>query len=351
MSISAFGKRRSRRGLPSAPSAGVAGPLLLDGGVGHEWKRRHGDESFLGGCLACGRDPAGVTAVHAAFFDAGAALATTNSFVATPHHVRREAAGGEDYVALARAAARCALAAKRGGDGRLVAGSLPPLGECYAARGGERSSSSDDERVYEALATALADEGVDVLLAETLSSSAEAVAALRGAAFPEAPPVWCCLTLADDASARLRSGEALGDALRVVVAAARDAAGARLEGIGVNCCSPAAVDAALPVVAAAAAAAGGLEVVVYANAFQGTTSAWLASVGRPDCCAGPGALHDAADYDDDGVMTPGAYAARCVAWRDAGATVIGGCCGVTPSHVRAVRDALADEAIVVKLPT
>ena len=96
---------------------------------------------------------------------------------------------------------------------------------------------------------------------------------------------------------------------------------------------------------------GGLEVVVYANAFRGTTSAWLASVGRPDCCAGLGALHDAADYDDDGVMTPGAYAARCVAWRDAGATVIGGCCGVTPSHVRAVRDALADEAIVVKLPT
>ena len=52
--------------------------ILLDGGLGHEWKRQSGDESFLGGCLACARQPDGVSAVHAAFFDAaswaGAAL-------------------------------------------------------------------------------------------------------------------------------------------------------------------------------------------------------------------------------------------------------------------------------------
>ena len=32
--------------------------LLLDGGVGHEWKKAHGEASFLGGALACETDPA-----------------------------------------------------------------------------------------------------------------------------------------------------------------------------------------------------------------------------------------------------------------------------------------------------
>ncbi len=32
--------------------------LLLDGGVGHEWKKAHGDASFLGGARACETDPA-----------------------------------------------------------------------------------------------------------------------------------------------------------------------------------------------------------------------------------------------------------------------------------------------------
>ena len=31
--------------------------LLLDGGVGHEWKKAHGDASFLGGARACETDP------------------------------------------------------------------------------------------------------------------------------------------------------------------------------------------------------------------------------------------------------------------------------------------------------
>ena len=312
--------------------------ILLDGGLGHEWKRQSGDESFLGGCLACTRQPEGVSAVHAAFFDAadaggwrGRCCATTNSFVATPHHV------GDDAVALARAAVRCARSAAAGGPRRVVAGSLPPLGECYAARG----ARAGDADAYAALAAALADEGVDALLAETLSSSAEAVAAVEGVARARVPtPLWCCVTLADDATARLRGGEPLAGALAAIVAAAR-ASGARLEGLGVNCCAPVAVDAALPTLVAAARDGGGLRVIVYANAFAGTTSAWLASVGRPDCRAGPDAPADVADYAG-GVLTAGAYAAKCRAWRAAGATVVGGCCGVSPDHMRAVAAALRD---------
>ena len=40
--------------------------LLLDGGVGHEWKKAHGDATFLGGARACETDPArtGVPSLH-----------------------------------------------------------------------------------------------------------------------------------------------------------------------------------------------------------------------------------------------------------------------------------------------
>ena len=51
---------RTRTPTPTASAttrrAGMV--LLLDGGVGHEWKKAHGAASFLGGALACETDPA-----------------------------------------------------------------------------------------------------------------------------------------------------------------------------------------------------------------------------------------------------------------------------------------------------
>ena len=40
----------------------------------------------------------------------------------------------------------------------------------------------------------------------------------------------------------------------------------------------------------------------------------------------------------DGLITPGAYAAAAAGWVEAGATIVGGCCGVGPAHVAAVRE-------------
>ena len=114
--------------------------------------------------------------MHEAFFAAGADVATTNSFVATPHHA------GDRAVPLVTAAARCAQRAARSTAQplpamRKVAGCLPPLGECYAVR---RDRSDADAAVYEQLAFALADEKVDVLLAETLTHSSEAANVILG---------------------------------------------------------------------------------------------------------------------------------------------------------------------------
>ena len=104
----------------------------------------------------------GGAAVHEAFVAAGADLATTNGFVATPHHA------GDRAVPLVTAAARCAQRAARSTAQplpamRKVAGCLPPLGECYAVR---RDRSDADAAVYEQLAFALADEKVQKSLVQ-----------------------------------------------------------------------------------------------------------------------------------------------------------------------------------------
>ena len=112
-----------------------------------------------------------------------------------------------------------------------------------------------------------------------------------------------------------------------------------------NCCAPQVVSAAL-------AGAGrtrplGVERLGgYANGFASTTSQWLAESGAADQGC-DGARHRfaacpvcAAEYDDAGSITPSAYAAHAEGWCTHGATVVGGCCGVGPAHMRAVAERL-----------
>lgn len=335
-------ERRAHTKRPRPSISQVNMVLLLDGGVGHTWKKRHGDASFLGGALACEADPDGVAAVHEEFYKAGADIATTNSFVATPHHA------GDRALPLVTAAARCARAAALRNVQplpamRLVAGSLPPLGECYAVR---RDQSNEDVQVYEQLAFALGDEKVDVLIAETLTHSSEAANIIAGVKMASIRrgyrvPLWLVFTLADDTTARLRGGERLSVAIQRALDAA-DGTGVLLAGVGVNCCAPDAIDAALQDVVDAVAgreqantSKRPYEVIAYANAFERTTSEWLRSEGRPDCCSRP-CVGRAGEYVD-GVMTPEAYAKRAAAWVRMGATVVGGCCGTTPAHTAACR--------------
>jgi S-methylmethionine-dependent homocysteine/selenocysteine methylase len=46
----------------------------------------------------------------------------------------------------------------------------------------------------------------------------------------------------------------------------------------------------------------------------------------------------AADYDSNGLITPAAYLRHAKEWRLLGASIIGGCCGVGPDHIRAVAE-------------
>lgn len=122
-----------------------------------------------------------------------------------------------------------------------------------------------------------------------------------------------------------------------------------LQALLVNCCSPQAVAAALPRLRAAVPA--GLRVGGYANGFATTTSEWLAgssgSGGEADEAGAAGGEDLAAftsppreEYDDQGLILPEAYARHTLAWRSAGASIVGGCCGVGPAHIARMRQEL-----------
>jgi homocysteine S-methyltransferase len=205
----------------------------------------------------------------------------------------------------------------------LVAGSLPPLRESYRAAAGLADFELMQPQ-YNELAGALKPY-CDLLLCETLASVAEGLAAAT-AASASGLPWWVSWTVEDRQDAPLlRSGEPLAAAVEAV---------AQLPGLAallVNCSCPQAVGAALPVLAAAAPP--GVLVGGYANGFKTTTSEWLAagSSSRP-----PLALPEE-EYDAGGIILPEAYARHAARWRQLGAGIVGGCCGVGPAHIAELR--------------
>ncbi len=298
---------------------------LLDGGMGRELMRmgapfRQPEWS----ALALMEAPEAVARAHAAFIAAGAEVVTTNSYAVVPFHI------GEDRFAadgrmLAERAGRLARAAADDGAGRpgrkiLVAASLPPLFGSY------RPDLFDAARAPKLLRTLV--EGLsphaDLWLAETLGSIAEAAAvaaALEGDALAgDARPLWISFTLADDrpepSDPRLRSGEPVAEAVRAT---------ARLGATAVlfNCSQPEVMAPALEVARDTLAARdGAIEIGAYANAFQPKNESIQANEGVSDLRS---------DLDPPG------YLAFARDWVARGATIVGGCCGIGPEHIAALR--------------
>jgi S-methylmethionine-dependent homocysteine/selenocysteine methylase len=293
---------------------------LLDGGTGRELKRigapfRQPEWS----ALALIEAPEFVTRVHQSYVEAGARVLTTNSYAVVPFHIgdARFASDGARLAALAgglaRSVADAALAGVR------VAGSLPPICGSYRADWFDRAFARP---VLEVLVAALTHH-VDHWQAETLSTIAEAEL-VRDVLGADGRPLWLSFTLSDARSPgtpRLRSGEAVADAVRAVIG---------LGGAAVlfNCSQPEvmgdAVEASRDVLARAGR--GDIEIGVYANAFAPQ---------REDAEANA----DMTRLRED--VTPAGYVGWAQQWVDRGATIIGGCCGIGPDHIRELSRAFA----------
>lgn len=269
--------------------------ILLDGPMGTELTFRKIPTAlprWSAGALTSHPDV--VTAIHQDYVDAGADILTTNTFRTS------EATLGAEWRATTRRAVE--LARHAAGKSCRVAGSIAPLADCYRP---DLSPALDHpDRTYRAhsqMAEVLA-EDVDLILCETFPSVEEAVLAAR-AALATGKETWVALT-AGPGTPLLNAREMREASKRLVD-----------EGVAallVSCTPAAECERYLE-----ALAVGGARTGVYANA------------GVADAESG---------FRSDPDLSPRQYLHLAKRWEDAGAVIIGGCCGTRPKHIEALND-------------
>ncbi len=250
--------------------------------------------------------PDRVRRLHRAFIEAGADIVLSNSFGGNCHRLKLHRAQDRVGELNALAARHARAEADAAGRPVFVAGSMGPTGELLAPVG--PLAHGDAVAAFSEQAAALAEGGADLIWIETISSQEEAKAAVEGAATTGLPVV---LTMSFDTNGRTMMGvtpKGFADFARTL--------DPEPFAIGANCGTGAAELVA--VVLGISEAAPDAVVVAKSNCgvpeFRGGD---ITYTGTPELMA---------DY------------ARLV--RDAGARIIGGCCGTTPAHLAAMRAAL-----------
>ncbi|WP_437623562.1 homocysteine S-methyltransferase family protein [Sorangium sp. So ce1151] len=287
-----------------AAQAAVADVVVLDGPLGTELAAR-GIETpaplWSAAALLDARGCDAVRAIHRDYARAGATVHTANTF-----RTRRRQAGAAWAELAARAVSLARDAVRDVGSRHRVAGSIAPLEDCYRPD----LSPADARQEHRELAQALASAGVDVLLCETFPHVGEALVALEEAV-ATGVEAWVSFTAGPDAD--LLSPEDIG-------VAAREAAARGARAVLVNC-----TPATRTLAYVERLAACGVPFGAYANA--GAASEGLGWRGGQGSSASTGAR----------------YADLARRWLEAGATIVGGCCGTGPAHIAALRALVVDE--------
>ncbi len=244
--------------------------------------------------------------VHLDYLRAGAEMIETNTFGANPaklagHGLADRARDINWHGAKIAKEARDIF-----GQAVLVAGSVGPLGKPMAPFG--RITPAEARAAFRVQIDALVEGGADVLMLETFADLAELGEAVRAAREACDLPVIAQMTFTEDGRTRY------GHAPTEVVAALE---GLRVDVIGANCSV-----GPVPM----------LEVIQQ-----------MAAASRTPLSAQPNAGFPAL-VDDRYIYpsSPGHLAAYGRKMVEAGAAIIGGCCGTTPEHIAAIREAIAD---------
>jgi len=285
---------------------------ILDGGMGDELAKR-GTGSWVGlwSAQALVDAPTSVVEVHKDFIKSGARIITTNSYSTIPSYLGK--VGMEDrFVELTALAGQLARqAADESGEDVRVAGSLPPLSESYRA---DLSPSEEDARpIYEAMATAL-EPHVDLYLCETMSKAREARTAAKAAlraAEKRQLPVNVSWTLKEEPGKGLRSGETIVEALSLL-------SDLDIAAFFFNCTHPLAIEAALQEIRPLTHKPLG----AYPNNMNEVPEGWTLDTGNI------GARQN---------WQPEIFAKAAMRLVEAGATTVGGCCGIGPEWIAAFK--------------
>jgi 5-methyltetrahydrofolate--homocysteine methyltransferase len=249
------------------------------------------------------QEPDKVGQLHRDFIESGANIILTNTFGGT---AMRLAHAGLDQSAaeVNRRAATLARQAIRG-EGVWVAGSIGPSGQLLEPLG--ELTAEEAIAQFGAQARALAEGGVDLLVIETMFDFGEASAAYQGARATTTLPI--IISFSFDMGTNTMMGLKAAQVAKQVTALGADA-------VGVNC------GRSLE------------ENLINLQEMRAATDLpiWM----KPNAGLPRMTDDDVAVYD----VTPEIMGEAAARWLEAGAQIIGGCCGTTPAHLRAIARAV-----------
>lgn len=283
------------------------GPVLSDGAMGTQLYARGipyercFDELNL-------TDPALIQRIHRDYIRAGAELIETNTYGANRFKLAQY--GLEDRVRDInfRAVKLAREAREECGEPVFLAGAMGPVGLPISP---DRTELPDDVReAFREQADALLEAGADLIVLETFSDLVELREAIVAVQSACDLPIVAQVSLTDDG--RLLTGESPADVARLL-------ASFQVDVIGVNC---------------------GVGPQSTLDAVQQMALPLFAHLSAMPNAGAPSRLEGRYMY----FSTPEYFAEYARRFVNAGVRLIGGCCGTTPAHVAAMKQALAEKA-------
>lgn len=274
---------------------GAMGSMLISRGIGggeasEIWNLTHPDI---------------IAEIHQAYYDAGADIASANTFGASAIKLKKMGVT-QSVEELNRTGVR--IARRACGKGQYVAGELGSLGEMLQPMG----PVSFDEAVdcFAEQAGFLEDEGVDVFIIETIFDINVAFAAIKAVRSVSEKPVFCCLTFKQTKKGFFTLfGNSPEESMTALVEAGASA-------VGANCSigSRTMVDLAFDIKKSAT-----VPVIIMPNA------------GLPETQKDQSVF-----YPEDALF----FADSIKEIKTLGVEIVGGCCGTTPDYIRKIKDTI-----------
>jgi len=281
------------------------GVLLLDGAMGTQLFARGAKAGTCNDHLNL-ESPEMVIDVHCAYLDAGSDGITTNTLGGTSIALKKH--GLADKASQVNFAA-AQLALKAAGGEKYVLGDIGSCGEFLEPLG--LIKANELEAAFAEQATGLADGGVDGFIIETMTAIEEAKIAVNAVKSVSKLPVLVSMSFD-------KGGDEFRTMMGVDIARAiSELAGLEISAIGYNC-GTLTMDEYISIAK------------VFAEQLDGSGLSLIAqpNAGRPEL------IEDKTVYN----LSPEDFAEKLEAIHKAGASIIGGCCGTNPEHIKAAAD-------------
>ena len=285
---------------------------ILDGGLATELESRgHDLDDDLWSAKLLRDQPDEIVAAHQAFINAGAEVITSGSYQATLPGFRKAGMTSTEAEDLLRLSIRLAKQARAQSPTVQVAASIGPYG-AFLANGAEYTGKYDLDQqglmdFHDQRWQILASENPDIMLCETVPSLTEATALAQLAVESNSIPVWISFSC--------RDGNHISDGTEIRSVIRELHPYEQITAVGINCTPPKFLPELIPRIR--------LEtdkpIVVYPNSgesFDANSRTW----------SGSQAIDD--------------FATQAAVWRQLGASIIGGCCRVTPAHITSLKSRL-----------